>query len=82
MSAAERSALLRFVISVPRQPLQGFAALNPRFCVQRVDYHSDLALPTTATCLHLLRLPRYPSKEQLRERLLYAIREGVGFGLT
>ena len=82
MELADRSALLRFVTSVPRQPLQGFAALQPRFCVQRVESHSPLALPTSATCLHLLRLPRYANKEQLRDRLLYAIRNGVGFGLT
>ena len=82
MTPSERSALLRFVTSVPRQPLQGFAALTPRFCVQRVDYHSDFALPTSATCMHLLRLPRYHSKQQLKDRLLYAINNGVGFGLT
>ena len=82
MSAADRSALLRFVTSVPRQPLLGFASLNPKLCIQRVDYHSDLALPTSATCMHLLRLPRYASKEQLRERLLYAVHNGIGFGLT
>ena len=82
MSAADRSALLRFVTSVPRQPLLGFASLNPKLCIQRVDYHSDMALPTSATCMHLLRLPRYASKEQLRDRLLYAVHNGIGFGLT
>ena len=82
MSDAERSQLLRFVTSIPRQPLQGFAALNPRFCIQRVDYSNNLALPTSSTCVHLLRLPRYTSRAELRDRLLYAINNGIGFGLT
>jgi len=82
MSAADRSALLRFVTSVPRRPLQGFGALQPKFCVQRVEYTGGGVLPTSATCMNLLRLPRYKSREELQERLLYAIRNGVGFGLT
>jgi ubiquitin-protein ligase E3 C len=82
MTPSERSALLRFVTSVPRQPLQGFGSLNPKLCVQRVDYTNALALPTSATCMNLLRLPRYQSKEQLKDRLLYAIKNGIGFGLT
>ena len=82
MQPADRSALLRFVTSVPRRPLQGFGALQPRFCVQRVEYAGGGVLPTSATCMNLLRLPRYKSREELQERLLYAIRNGVGFGLT
>ena len=82
MSAADRSALLRFVTSVPRRPLQGFGALQPKFCVQRVEYSGGGVLPTSATCMNLLRLPRYKSRDELQERLLYAIRNGVGFGLT
>lgn len=82
MTPADRSALLRFVTSVPRRPLQGFGALQPKFCVQRVEYTGGGVLPTSATCMNLLRLPRYKSREELQERLLYAVRNGVGFGLT
>jgi hypothetical protein len=33
-------------------------------------------LPTASTCFNMLRLPMYDSEEQLRERLLVAIRQG------
>ena len=39
-------------------------------------------LPTAATCMNLLRLPAYRTKEQLRKKVLLAIRSGSGFALT
>jgi len=39
-------------------------------------------LPTASTCTNTLFLPRYPTKDLLRSRLLIALRQGsVGFGL-
>ncbi|UZJ54886.1 hypothetical protein CBS101457_004206 [Exobasidium rhododendri] len=39
-------------------------------------------LPTASTCTNTLFLPRYPSRDLLRSRLLIALRQGsVGFGL-
>jgi len=32
--------------------------------------------------MNLLKLPKYESKESLREKLLYAIEAGAGFELT
>jgi ubiquitin-protein ligase E3 C len=75
---------LRFCTSCSRAPLLGFGFLQPGFCIQRVnaDEHEQ-NLPTAATCMNLLRLPRYGSRERLKEKLLYAITAAsTGFGLT
>ena len=39
-------------------------------------------LPTSATCMNLLKLPAYTSSEVLREKLMYAISAGAGFELS
>lgn len=81
--ASEQAAFLRFVTSCSRAPLQGFSKLYPRFCIQHSDAGPDQeTLPTASTCMNLLRLPRYFSRERLREKLLYAITSGTGFNLS
>jgi len=72
---------LKFVTSCPRAPLLGFKTLNPGFSIQHVG-NNQHSLPTAATCFNLLRLPRYMSKQLLREKLLYAIHSGTGFELS
>jgi hypothetical protein len=79
-SEADLGHFLAFVTSVPRPPLLGFAELSPRFGIVRLPDASRL--PVAATCANLLKLPEYASEEQLRERLLLAIRDGQGFELT
>jgi hypothetical protein len=54
---------------------------------QRVSIHRAYTaldrLPTAHTCFNQLDLPEYESKEQLRERLITAIREGAeGYGFA
>ncbi|KAI5650967.1 hypothetical protein M9H77_36972 [Catharanthus roseus] len=39
-------------------------------------------LPTEATCTNLLKLPPYRSKEQMEQKLLYAINAATGFDLS
>ncbi|OQV16517.1 Ubiquitin-protein ligase E3B [Hypsibius exemplaris] len=39
-------------------------------------------LPTSSTCFNLLKLPNYPKKSILREKLRYAIRSNSGFELS
>ena len=39
-------------------------------------------LPSTSTCVNLLKLPRYKSAEVMREKLLYAVNSGAGFDLS
>ncbi|CAO1637619.1 unnamed protein product [Parajaminaea phylloscopi] len=76
-----RAALLKFVTSCPSPPLLGFSQLNPRFCI-RLSSEDDQRLPTSSTCVNLLKLPRYTSLDQCREKLLTAIRSGAGFDLS
>nr|XP_033342932.1 ubiquitin-protein ligase E3C [Megalopta genalis] len=76
----QKSLLLKFVTSCSRPPLLGFKELDPPFCIQQagsVDH-----LPTSSTCMNLLKLPEFPDEKTLREKLLYAIQAGAGFELS
>ena len=79
--APRRAATLKFATSCSRPPLLGFAHLQPRFCVHMAT-DEEGRLPTAATCMNLLKLPPYGSKEQVRKKLLYAIKSGSGFDLS
>jgi ubiquitin-protein ligase E3 C len=77
---------LKFVTGCSRGPLLGFQYLEPKFCIQRagvpgMEEHGD-RLPTSATCMNLLKLPSYRTKEQLQTKLLYAINSEAGFDLS
>jgi ubiquitin-protein ligase E3 C len=39
-------------------------------------------LPTAATCMNLLKLPPYTTKQAIKEKLMYAIKSGSGFDLS
>ncbi|KAK6913647.1 HECT domain [Dillenia turbinata] len=77
---------LKFVTGCSRGPLLGFKYLEPQFCIQRAaGSASEEALdrlPTSATCMNLLKLPPYRSKEQMSKKLLYAINADAGFDLS
>ena len=78
---AQQSAVIKFVTSTPRAPLQGFKALLPRFTIR--DSGLDQArLPSASTCVNQLKLPVYRSREVLREKLLVAVLSGTGFHLS
>ena len=47
-----------------------------------LDPRATERLPTAATCMNLLKLPPYGSAEQIREKLLYAVKAGAGFELS
>ncbi|KAJ5678311.1 IQ and HECT domain protein [Penicillium maclennaniae] len=81
MSNEERQKVLRFVTSTPRAPLLGFSHLNPRFSI-RDSSEDQERLPSTSTCVNLLKLPRYSNAETLRSKLLYAVSSGAGFDLS
>ncbi len=42
----------------------------------------DVKLPTSSTCVNLLKLPKYDNIETMRNKLLYSIHSGEGFELT
>lgn len=78
---ADRKKVLKFVTSTPRAPLLGFGNLNPRFSIR--DSGSDQTrLPSTSTCVNLLKLPVYREEKVLKERLLYSVNAGAGFNLS
>lgn len=80
-SPSQRAKFLRFVTSVPKAPLLGFSHLEPRLGIRFIA-KDDQRLPTAATCLNLLKLPEYSTKEILREKLLYSINSKAGFELS
>nr|CAD1829721.1 unnamed protein product [Ananas comosus var. bracteatus] len=86
-SLEHQKKFLKFVTGCSRGPLLGFKYIEPNFCIQRAGSfdaaEEDLdRLPTSATCMNLLKLPPYRSKEQLRTKLLYAINAEAGFDLS
>jgi len=78
---SDRRKVLKYVTSTPRAPLLGFSQLNPRFSIR--DAGSDEErLPSTSTCVNLLKLPRYSTAATLRQKLVYAVNSGAGFDLS
>ncbi|GMH39269.1 hypothetical protein BSKO_07167 [Bryopsis sp. KO-2023] len=72
---------LQFLTGSPRLPPGGIGALSPKLTVvQRLSIGSegDSAndLPSVATCVNFLKLPKYGGKEVMQKRLLVAINEG------
>lgn len=78
---AQRRDVLKYVSSTPRAPLLGFSALRPKFSIRDGGTDED-RLPSTSTCVNLLKLPRYTTETTLREKLLYAVQSGAGFDLS
>ena len=60
--------------------------LEPQLCIQMsggmLDAGAVERLPTSATCMNLLKLPPYRSVEALRSKLLFAIHSASGFDLS
>ncbi|AFZ78922.1 HECT-domain ubiquitin-transferase domain containing protein [Theileria equi strain WA] len=74
-----RSSLLLFVTCCKRAPLLGFKQLQPPFCIHKEP--DSKRLPTASTCLNLLKLPEYSSKDILRSKISDAMSMTKGFGL-
>uniref|UniRef100_A0A673IJL1 E3 ubiquitin-protein ligase HACE1 n=1 Tax=Sinocyclocheilus rhinocerous TaxID=307959 RepID=A0A673IJL1_9TELE len=85
LTQEDRVLLLQFVTGSSRVPHGGFAFLLggsglQKFTIAAVPYTSNL-LPTSSTCINMLKLPEYPSKDVLRDRLLVALHCG-SYGYT
>uniref|UniRef100_A0A8C8ID67 E3 ubiquitin-protein ligase HACE1 n=1 Tax=Oncorhynchus tshawytscha TaxID=74940 RepID=A0A8C8ID67_ONCTS len=85
LTQEERVLLLQFVTGSSRVPHGGFAFLMggsglQKFTIASVAYTSNL-LPTSSTCINMMKLPEYPSQEVLRDRLLVALHCG-SYGYT
>ncbi|CAJ0955893.1 unnamed protein product, partial [Mesorhabditis belari] len=79
MPSEDKRALLKFITGCSRPPLDGFKELYPQIGIQLTK--SD-GLPTSATCMNLLKLPVYKNLKELGEKLKYAIHAGAGFELS
>jgi ubiquitin-protein ligase E3 C len=90
MTLDQQRKFLKFVTSCSRQPLLGFRSLSPLACISQIRLSDEeqmmdakeIRLPTSATCMNMLKLPNYKSKEIMRAKLLYAIESGAGFELS
>ncbi|KAL9617300.1 MAG: hypothetical protein Q9160_007880 [Pyrenula sp. 1 TL-2023] len=78
----DRAQVLKFVTSTPRAPLLGFRYLSPAFSIRDSGGGDQERLPSTSTCVNLLKLPRYQDEESMRKKLLYAVNSGAGFDLS
>uniref|UniRef100_A0A0E0H8V4 HECT-type E3 ubiquitin transferase n=1 Tax=Oryza nivara TaxID=4536 RepID=A0A0E0H8V4_ORYNI len=76
----DQRAFLHFTTGAPQLPLGGLASLDPKLTVVRkqCDGKVDNELPSVNTCRHFFKLPPYSSKEIMRQKLKYAIKEGLG----
>jgi len=75
----EKKQFLLFATGSTRLPYGGFKALMPHLtCVKKHThgYPPDQYLPSVMTCQNYLKMPEYSSKDILKERLLYAMKEG------
>lgn len=79
LDAEQKRRFVVFVSACGRRPPEGWQHFELQ--VQR-NGDGDDRLPTAYTCFTLLLLPRYSSGELLRHRLLAAITETEGFGLS
>mmetsp|Transcript_3094 Transcript_3094/g.7579 ORF Transcript_3094/g.7579 Transcript_3094/m.7579 type:complete len:110 (-) Transcript_3094:111-440(-) len=82
LNEKEQACLLKFWTACSRPPAAGgFRYLEPNLCIQRSD-GTDGRLPTASTCLNLLKLPPYSSRDEMAEKILYAIHSAKGFYLS
>lgn len=85
-SKEEKALFLQFVTGTSKVPLDGFQALHGARGPQQFNVHKAYGthlLPSAHTCFNQLDLPDYATEDELREKLLIAIREGSeGFGFA
>lgn len=81
LSADDIQLFLKFVTSCPRPPMLGFKHLHPPFRIATAEADLD-RLPSASTCFNMLKLPPYNSYELLKQKLLFALRNMPGFGMS
>lgn len=76
MTTSERKLFLQFVWARNRLPLK-VGDFEAPFLIQKdtktVKENEDFPLPSASTCFFSLTLPDYPTKEVLKQKLLFAI---------
>ncbi|GAB5371470.1 hypothetical protein AAMO2058_001582600 [Amorphochlora amoebiformis] len=85
MDTATQQKFIQFLTGCPRLPAGQLSSLRPPITIVRVPWSvaNPNALPLASTCSNFLKLPDYPSKELMRERIYYSIAEcPYGFQLS
>ncbi|PWN54057.1 hypothetical protein IE53DRAFT_309085 [Violaceomyces palustris] len=76
----ERREFLQWMTGSPKLPIGGFAGLHPPLTIVRRAIEPpadpDSFLASCTTCVNFLKLPQYSSREIMRKKLMFAIREG------
>jgi len=80
LNDTQRRKFLKFVTSCSRPPLLGFKELEPKMCIHFGG--NEDRLPSASTCMNILKLPQYETKEILKARLIYAVESEAGFELS
>lgn len=84
MSDPERSKLLQWCTGCARVPIEGFVALQShdgklcRFALKSVPLKNKNEFPVAHTCFNRIDLPKYTTKEQLKEKLQYVLKADIG----
>jgi ubiquitin-protein ligase E3 C len=81
LTEEQKRKLIKFVTSCPRPPLLGFKTLQPKFAI-RDSGNDQERLPTSSTCINLLKLPVYRSYAVMKSKLIYSISSDAGFELS
>lgn len=82
-TGAQQRGFVRFVTGSPRLPVGGLKSLKPPLSIIRVqcvfssESSASCTLPSAMTCSSYLKLPDYPSKEIMKQKLLYRDRKSV-----
>jgi len=74
MTTDERKLFLQFVWARSRMPLKEKDFDSPFKIQKDSKFSSNEALPTASTCFFTLSLPEYESKEKLKDKLMFAIK--------
>jgi hypothetical protein len=75
---ADLQLLVRFISGMEYLPIGGIAALPKRFQMKFAD---AARLPQARTCFYWIVVPRYSTKEIMKERILRVARETAGVGM-
>ena len=79
LDVAERKRLLEFFTGSDRCPVGGLGKL--KMTITKNGPESN-RLPSAHTCFNILLLPEYLSKDLLKDKLLKALENAMGFGLV
>ena len=79
LDESQRKRLLEFFTGSDRCPVGGLGKL--KMTITKNGPESN-RLPTAHTCFNVLLLPEYQSVDLLRDRLLKALDNAMGFGLV